>query len=149
MHICVLVCFHFFSWLSKFCLKFNVAVNIIAEHSFHIWHRDPTNSMKHMKIAIDHYVSTGAAGMIKDLVIDAVDEMIASSNNQFHGGSKDGPEVEHGDELVKLCDSIIQITVNNLLCKPYHSFLHIAWCSFCQRFSSHLVIFQGRNIYND
>ena len=86
--------------------------------------------MKHMKIAIDHYVSADVAGMIKGQVIDAVDKIIASSNNQSHGGSEgrsnDDPEVEHGDELVKLCDSIIQITVNNLLCKPYHSFLHIA-----------------------
>ena len=78
--------------------------------------------MKHMKTAIDHYVSTDVAGMIKDLVIDAVDKIIASSNNQSYGGSKgkskDDPEAEHGDKLVELCDSIIQITVNNLLCKP-------------------------------
>ena len=86
--------------------------------------------MKHMEIAIDHYVSADVAGMIKGLVIDAVDKIIANSNNQPHGKSKgkskDDPEAGHGDKLAKLCDSIIQITVNNLLCKPYHSFLHIA-----------------------
>ena len=86
--------------------------------------------MKHMRIAIDHYVSADVAGMIKGLVIDSVDKMIASSNTQSHGRSKgkskDDAEAEHGDELVKLCESIIQITVNNLLRKPYHSFLHIA-----------------------
>ena len=86
--------------------------------------------MKHMEIAIDHYISADVSGMIKDLVIDAVDKITASSNNQSHGGSKgkskDDPGAEHGDELVKLCDSIMQITANNLLCKPYHCFLHIA-----------------------
>jgi hypothetical protein len=86
--------------------------------------------MKHMKIAIDHYVSAGIAGMIKDLVTDAVDKIITRNNIQSwgrsKGKSKDDLEVEHGDELVKLCDSIIQITVSNLLCKPFHSFLHIA-----------------------
>ena len=84
----------------------------------------------HMKIAIDHYVSADVAGMIKGQVIDAVDKMIASSNDQSHGGSKgkskDDPEVEHGDKLVDLCDRIIQIAVDNLLCKHPHSFLHIA-----------------------
>jgi hypothetical protein len=89
------------------------------------------NDMRFMKIAIDHYVSADIAGGITNAIFGKVDKIIAGSNNQPQGGSKGKSRDDSGlgngmgNELVEFGDNIIQITVNNLLCKPSYNFLQI------------------------